>query len=109
MIRKVLLSLFISCTGLAHAQTGKLFDADKQLSSSFTSQVYLDRDGFIWVATRNGINWYDGYQFHSIVKEKQPDMSMMNQQESSTGNTGSDSGGRATSSRCLVSVSSWRS
>ena len=35
----------------SQAQVGKLFDADKQLSSSFTSQVYQDRDGFIWVAT----------------------------------------------------------
>ena len=54
----------------AKAQTGKLFDADKQLSSSFTSQVFLDRDGFIWVATRNGLNKYDGYQFHIIKKEQ---------------------------------------
>ena len=53
---------------------GQLFDADKQLSSSFTSQVYLDRDGFIWVATRNGLNRYDGYQFHIIKKEWMPDM-----------------------------------
>ena len=55
---------------VAHAQTGKLFDADKQLSSSFTSQVYLDHDGFIWVATRNGLNRYDGYQFQVIKKER---------------------------------------
>ena len=53
---------------------GQLFDADKQLSSSFTSQVYLDRDGFIWVATRNGLNRYDGYQFDIIKKEWAPDM-----------------------------------
>ncbi len=74
MIRKVLLLLLIFYCVAACPQTGKLFDADKQLSSSFTSQVYLDRDGFIWVATRNGINWYDGYQFHTVKKEKQPDM-----------------------------------
>ena len=53
----------------SQAQVGKLFDADKQLSSSFTSQVYQDRDGFIWVATRNGLNKYDGYQFQVIKKE----------------------------------------
>ena len=74
MIRKVLLLLLVFYCVTARPQTGKLFDADKQLSSSFTSQVYLDRDGFIWVATRNGINWYDGYQFHTVKKEKQPDM-----------------------------------
>ena len=48
---------------------GKLFDADKQMSSSFTTQIYMDRDGFIWVATRNGLNRYDGYQFRIIKKE----------------------------------------
>jgi signal transduction histidine kinase/ligand-binding sensor domain-containing protein/DNA-binding response OmpR family regulator len=48
---------------------GKLFDADKQMSSSFTTQIYLDRDGFIWIATRNGLNRYDGYQFRIIKKE----------------------------------------
>ena len=58
------------------AQTGKLFDADKQLSSSFTSQVYMDRDGFIWVATRNGLNRYDGYQFQIIKKEHNATLGM---------------------------------
>ena len=50
---------------------GKLFDADKQMSSSFTTQVFMDRDGFIWVATRNGLNRYDGYQFLTLKKESQ--------------------------------------
>ena len=45
------------------AQTGKFFSADKQLSSSFVTQVYLDKEGFIWATTRDGINRYDGYQF----------------------------------------------
>ena len=74
MMRKIFFALLSICALQTHAQTGKLFDADKQLSSSFTSEVYLDRDGLIWVATRNGINWYDGYQFHTIKKEKNPDM-----------------------------------
>ena len=57
------------CCLSVHAQMGKLFDADKQMSSSFTTQIYLDRDGFIWIATRNGLNRYDGYQFRIIKKE----------------------------------------
>ena len=55
---------------------GKLFDADKQMSSSYTTQIFLDRDGFIWVATRNGLNRYDGYQFHIMKKESGQDMGM---------------------------------
>ncbi len=50
---------------------GRLFDANQQLSSSFTNQVYLDNDGFIWTATRNGLNRYDGYQFVILKKEKE--------------------------------------
>ena len=60
----------------ANAQMGKHFDADKQMSSSFTTQIYLDQDGFIWVATRNGLNRYDGYQFRILKKEKRKDLGM---------------------------------
>ncbi|MBO7044881.1 MAG: helix-turn-helix domain-containing protein [Prevotella sp.] len=54
----------------ARAQMGKLYDANHQLSSNFTNQVYLDNNGFIWSASRNGLNRYDGYQFHIYKKEK---------------------------------------
>ena len=60
----------------ALAQPGVLFNADKQLSSSFTNQVYLDHDGFIWSATRNGLNKYDGYQFRIYKKEKDQERGM---------------------------------
>ena len=52
-----------------YAQMGKHYDADKMMSSSFTTQVYLDHDGFIWIATRNGLNRYDGYQYQIFKKE----------------------------------------
>ncbi len=55
---------------------GKLFDADKQMSSSYTTQIFLDRDGFIWIATRNGLNRYDGYQFRILKKESGQDLGM---------------------------------
>ena len=50
---------------------GKLFNTDNQLSSNLATQVFQDRDGFIWVATRNGLNRYDGYQFHIFKKENE--------------------------------------
>ena len=71
-MRSKVLRLIIVFTVLvcqAHAQMGKLFDADNQLPSSFVNQVYLDRDGFIWTATRNGLCRYDGYRFHTFKKE----------------------------------------
>ena len=68
---RFLIALLCFLTNLCvNAQTGRHFDADKQMSSSFTTQIYQDHDGFIWVATRNGLNRYDGYQFRIIKKEK---------------------------------------
>lgn len=52
----------------AIAQTGRLFNTDNMLSSSFVSHVYQDDDGFIWVSTRNGLNRYDGYNFKVFKK-----------------------------------------
>ena len=69
-----LIAIFISVK--TYAQMGKLFDANQQLSSSFTSQVYLDNDGFIWSATRNGLNKYDGYQFRILKKENEQQTGM---------------------------------
>lgn len=70
MKRNLILSFILLLTTLSgYAQTGKLFEADKQLSSSFVNQVYLDRDGFIWVSTRNGLCRYDGYQFRIYKKD----------------------------------------
>ena len=68
--RKVLIALLCFLTNVCvNAQTGRHFDADKQMSSSFTTQIYQDHDGFIWVATRNGLNRYDGYQVKSRFPE----------------------------------------
>ena len=52
----------------AWAQSGKLFNTDNQLSSNFATQVFQDKSGFIWIATRNGLNTYDGY--HITVTKK---------------------------------------
>ena len=53
----------------AVAQTGKLFNTENQLSSSFANQVFQARNGFIWIATRNGINVYDGYNFTLLRRD----------------------------------------
>ena len=66
---KLLTLIFSLFCSNAWAQMGKLFNADNQLSSNFANYVYQDRDGFIWVSTRNGLNRYDGYQFRIFRKE----------------------------------------
>lgn len=53
----------------AWAQSGKLFNTDYQLSSNLATQVFQDKSGFIWIATRNGLNTYDGYHITVIKKD----------------------------------------
>ena len=55
----VLASVALCCMN-ADAQSGKYFNSERQLSSSFVSQVYVDHEGFLWATTRDGINRYDG-------------------------------------------------
>lgn len=51
--------IFIFC----HAQSGKLFTTDNELSSSLINKIYQDRNGMIWVATEDGLNRFDGAKF----------------------------------------------
>ena len=77
-MKQKILTTFICLLGTfcAEAQTGRHFDANKNLSSCYTTQLYIDRDGFLWVATRNGLNRYDGYQTLVFKKEKGNDLGM---------------------------------
>lgn len=37
--------------------------ATEGLSQGFINDIWQDRDGFMWFATKDGLNRYDGYQF----------------------------------------------
>lgn len=69
-LKQTLLFLILFLTSaLAEAQTGKLYNTENGLSSSFANQVFQDSRGFIWVATRNGLNVFDGYHFVVINRD----------------------------------------
>lgn len=55
-------------TMAAHAQMGILYDSDSHISSSLVRSAYQDSRGMLWVATNNGLNIYDGYDFYSLYK-----------------------------------------
>lgn len=63
----LLIANFLAIQGFA--QSGKFFNASNNLSSSFTTQVFEDHNGFIWIASRNGLNVYDGYTFTVFNKD----------------------------------------
>ena len=76
VLKKVLIVPMLLFAQTCFAQMGKLFDANHQLSSNFTNQVYIDNDGFLWAVTRNGLNRYDGYQFHIYKKDARQENGM---------------------------------
>ena len=39
------------------------FDTEDGLSQATVSSILCDKNGFLWIGTRNGLNRYDGYNF----------------------------------------------
>ena len=78
-MKSILLILILSAFSIlpSWGQSGKLFNTDNQLSSNLATQVFQDKSGFIWIATRNGLNAYDGYNI-SIMKKDLPNSPGLN-------------------------------
>ncbi|UJH90802.1 hypothetical protein LZ575_18955 [Antarcticibacterium sp. 1MA-6-2] len=71
--RSTLLSAFICLIPIAtYCQVGNLFSTDGELSSSLINQIYQDDKGYIWIATEDGLDRYDGAKF-TIFKQKNKD------------------------------------
>ncbi|MFT3737475.1 MAG: two-component regulator propeller domain-containing protein [Breznakibacter sp.] len=49
--------------GSTNAQRFKYFTSDEGLSNSQINHIYQDRKGFIWIATEDGLNHFDGTRF----------------------------------------------
>ena len=69
--------LAISMSPAAHGATGKShpmrfghLTLDDGLSQSNVLSVLQDADGWMWFATENGLNSYDGYQFQHYKRER---------------------------------------
>ena len=59
-------------------QYGRLFTSDSELSSSLVNQIYQDRKGFIWIATYNGLDRYDGNNFQTFRVGQRPGLLLSN-------------------------------
>ncbi len=64
MRRCLLTILLIICAAVCVAQTGYYIPSSK-FSSSHVNDILQDRYGYVWIATENGLNRYDGYKFTS--------------------------------------------
>ena len=67
------LSVLIACLCFlttSYGQSAKLFSVDNGLSSSMVTDIHQDRSGFIWVATEDGLNRFDGIKFTVYRQDK---------------------------------------
>lgn len=74
---KVFLFLLFFLSPLSgFALSGKLFSADKEISSSLIYGIHQDRKGVIWISTEDGLNRYDGAKFTTYKNDKNDSLSL---------------------------------
>ena len=64
------IALFLLYSLMTFGQTGH-FISSERFSSSLINDICQDKYGYIWIATDNGLNKYDGYRFTTYLS--QPD------------------------------------
>ena len=63
---------------ITYCQVGNLFSTEGELSSSLINQIFQDNKGFIWIATEDGLNRYDGAKISVYRQNKQDSTSVLN-------------------------------
>lgn len=73
---RIIIIFTISCllqlNGKLYSQTDFYFShlgVEDGLSQVSVIQIFQDSDGYLWFGTRNGLNKYDGYEFHIFRNE----------------------------------------
>ncbi len=62
--QRILLTLFFSfLVTISFAQPPRFFTSDSELSNSMVTSIEQDGLGFIWIATEDGLNRFDGLNF----------------------------------------------
>ena len=66
IIQTILLLMLPPLT--SQANEGRLFTSE-HLTSTIVNRIAQDQQGYIWIATANGLNRYDGYSFTAYLHE----------------------------------------
>ncbi|PKD15922.1 hypothetical protein APR41_11315 [Salegentibacter salinarum] len=61
-----------------YSQVGNLFSTDAELSSSLINQIFQDNKGYIWIATEDGLDRYDGAKFSIYKQDREDSTSILN-------------------------------
>ncbi|WP_460948004.1 two-component regulator propeller domain-containing protein [Spirosoma daeguense] len=79
MNQRILFLIFwLWCSYTALAQSDKLFTVENGLSGGVVSDIHQDRSGFVWVATEDGLNRFDGNKFTVYRHDKKNDTGILN-------------------------------
>jgi ligand-binding sensor domain-containing protein/signal transduction histidine kinase/CheY-like chemotaxis protein/AraC-like DNA-binding protein len=62
--------IWSSFSTIVSGQSAKLFNVENGLSSSMVTAIHQDRSGFIWIATEDGLNRFDGIKFTVYRQDK---------------------------------------
>jgi signal transduction histidine kinase/ligand-binding sensor domain-containing protein/DNA-binding response OmpR family regulator len=62
-IQKIISILIFVFPLSVYSQQTRFFSSDKDLSNSMVTSILQDRSGFIWIATEDGLNRFDGLNF----------------------------------------------
>ena len=68
--KRMFAGLFLLLIGLAmdvKAEKVRLFTPNDGLSNSHINHIYQDSKGYIWIATENGLNKFNGYDFEALL------------------------------------------
>ena len=69
---------FFAVYVFVQGQTGKLFSTDNELSNSLINTIFQDSRNYIWIATEDGLNKYDGVKFSIYRNDKLNTKSLKN-------------------------------
>lgn len=52
------------------------YDSEAGLSNNIVYDIFQDKDGFMWIATENGLNRFDGYEFKKYFHDNEDSRSL---------------------------------
>lgn len=77
----IILGAFLLCGNVLAQQKSIKFDTytiEDGLSQSQVTSIQQDKNGFLWIATQDGLNRYDGYDFEVLKNEANNSNSLPN-------------------------------
>ncbi|MBP9016223.1 MAG: response regulator [Paludibacteraceae bacterium] len=77
---KKFLTLLVFCMSTfdIQSQIGIFYSTDKDISNSLINHIYQDKRNYLWIATEDGLNKYDGIKFTVYKNEPKDSTSLKN-------------------------------